>query len=101
MFSPEHAAVSALSVCEVRLQEHVLVDPAHQAVDVRGDLLICVHQGQHNVQGFLPVTWKVPPVLTHTNKNTRGSETTSTLISSGLMRPGKLNSKDAFVKGMG
>lgn len=32
--SPVSATVSALCVSEVRLQEHILVDPSHQAVDV-------------------------------------------------------------------
>ncbi len=32
--SPVCAAVSALRVSEVRLQEHVLIDSSHQAVDV-------------------------------------------------------------------
>ena len=63
---PLCAAVSALRVGEVRLQEYVLIDPSHQAVDVRGHLLIALHQRQHDVQGFLSVARQVPPKLTHT-----------------------------------
>lgn len=67
--SPERAAVSALRVGEVRLQEHVLVDASHQAVDVRGDLLVALHQGQHDAQGLLSVARQVPP--THKKNNNK------------------------------
>lgn len=53
--SPVCAAVSALGVSEVRLQEHVLIDPSNQAVHVRGHLLLTLHQGQHYVQSLLSV----------------------------------------------
>lgn len=54
--SPVCTAVSALGVSEVRLQEHVLIDPSNQAVHVRGHLLLTLHQGQHYVQSLLSVT---------------------------------------------
>lgn len=60
------AAVSARRVSEVRLQEHVLIDPSHQAVDVRGYLLLALHQRQHYVQSLLSVARQVPPALTNT-----------------------------------
>lgn len=60
--SPAHSLISALSVREVRVQEHVLIDSAHQAVNVGCHLLIWVDQRQHDVQSFLSVAWQVPPV---------------------------------------
>lgn len=81
--SPVCAAVSALCVGEVRLQEHVLVDPSHQAVDVRGHLLLTLHQGQHNVQGLLPVARQVPPRLTHMHRNTTKAQRHSMQSQSG------------------
>lgn len=67
------APVSALRISEVGLQEGVLIDPPHQAVDVRGYLFLSLHQGQHNVQSLLPVTWQVPSTLTNNKKQQRNS----------------------------
>lgn len=55
------ATVSALGVSEVRLQELVLVDSPDHAIHVGSHLLVALHQGQHDVQGFLSVTREVPP----------------------------------------
>lgn len=68
--SPVCAAVSARCVSEVRFQERVLVDSSHQAVNVRSNLLLALHQRQHDVQGFLSVTWQVPPTVRVNTKHT-------------------------------
>lgn len=66
---PECAVVSALCVGKVWLQERVLIDTSHQAVHVTRYLLLAFHQGQHDVQGFLPVARKVPSITTHRKKH--------------------------------
>lgn len=66
---PECAIVSALCVGKVWLQERVLIDTSHQAVHVTRYLLLAFHQGQHDVQGFLPVARKVPSITTHRKKH--------------------------------
>lgn len=75
--SPVSATVSALCVSEVRLQEHILVDPSHQAVDVWGHLLLAFYQRQHYIQSLLSVTRLVPPSFIYMQKkeNTLESQT--------------------------
>lgn len=59
--SPLYAAVSALSVSEVRVLKHVFIDASHQAVNVWGYLLFRLHQWQHDAQSSLSVPRLVSP----------------------------------------
>lgn len=68
MSSPEYALISAIGVHEMRVQEHVLIDSANQAINIRRHLLIGVHQWKHNVQSLLSVAGQISPAETENIK---------------------------------